>query len=90
VAFDPEHRLVLSVVPGARDAESVEAVVSDTKERTGGRVMDLMTSDDYPAYETAILDAYGQEYSGPQMVDHSSHLHLLRLFPSQPPCVVAR
>jgi hypothetical protein len=23
--------------------------------------MDLITSDDYPAYETAILDAYGQE-----------------------------
>ena len=61
VAFDPEHRLVLSVVPGARDAESVEAVVSDTKERTGGRMMGLMTSDDYPAYETAILAAYGQE-----------------------------
>ena len=61
VAFDPEHRLVLSVVPGARDVESVEAVVSDTKERTGGRVLGLMTSDDYSAYETAILNAYGQE-----------------------------
>src|SRR5271157_4956795 len=24
-------------------------------------------------------------YSGPQKVDHSGHLHLLRLFPSQPP-----
>jgi hypothetical protein len=24
-------------------------------------------------------------YSGPQMVDHSGHLHLLRLFPFQPP-----
>jgi hypothetical protein len=23
--------------------------------------MDLMTSDDYPAYETAILNAYGRE-----------------------------
>jgi len=61
VALDPESRLVLSVVPGARNAENVEAVVTDVKRRTGGRVMDLMTSDDYPAYETAILDAYGQE-----------------------------
>lgn len=26
----------------------------------------------------------GDEYSGPQKVDHSGHLHLLRLFPSQP------
>ena len=61
MALDAESRLVLSVVPGARDAESVEAVVADTKQRTGGRVMGLMTSDDYPAYETAILNAYGQE-----------------------------
>ena len=25
------------------------------------------------------------DYSGPQKVDHSGYLHLLRLFPSQPP-----
>jgi IS1 family transposase len=61
VAYDPEHRLVVSVVPGARDSESVEAVVTDFQRRTEGRVMDLMTSDDYPVYETAILHAYGQE-----------------------------
>lgn len=61
MAIDPEHRLILCVVPGARDAEGVEEVVGAVKQRTGGRVMDLMTSDDYPAYETAILNAYGQE-----------------------------
>jgi hypothetical protein len=61
VAIDPEHRLILCVVPGARDAEGVEEVVGAVKQRTGGRVMDLMTSDDYPAYATAILNAYGQE-----------------------------
>ena len=61
MALDPESRLVLSVVPGARDAANVEAVVTDVKRRTGGRLMDLMTSDEYPAYETAILAAYGQE-----------------------------
>jgi IS1 family transposase len=61
VAYDPEHRLVLCVVPGARDAESVEEVVDEAKQRAGGRVMRLMTSDAYPAYETAILAAYGQE-----------------------------
>ena len=44
---------MLSVVPGARDVESVEAVVADVKQRTEGRVPDLMTSDNYPAYETA-------------------------------------
>jgi hypothetical protein len=61
VAIDAETRLVLAVVPGARDAESVEEVVSEVKDRTGGRVLDLVTSDDYPAYETAPLEAYGQE-----------------------------
>jgi hypothetical protein len=61
VAYDPEHRLVLCVVPGARDAESVEEVIDEFKGRTGGRVPDLATSDDYPAYETALLNAYGQE-----------------------------
>jgi len=60
VAFDPEHRLVLSVVPGARSIENAEAVVADFRRRTEGRVMELMTTDGYPAYETAILHAYGE------------------------------
>jgi hypothetical protein len=37
VALDPESRLVLAVVPGARDAESVAEVVGQVKDRTGGR-----------------------------------------------------
>jgi hypothetical protein len=61
VAYDPEHRLVVGVVPGARDRESVEEGVDDFRRRTGGRAMDLLTSDAYPAYEAAILRAYGQE-----------------------------
>jgi hypothetical protein len=61
VALDPETRLVLAVVPGARDAEAVEEVVGEVKDRTGGRPLELVTSDDYPAYETALLNAYGQE-----------------------------
>ena len=60
VALDPESRLVLAVVPGARGAEAVEEVVGEVKGRTGGRVLELVTSDDYPAYETALLEAYGQ------------------------------
>ena len=32
----------------------------------------------------------GVGYSGPPKVDHSGHLHLIRLFPSQPPCIPAR
>jgi IS1 family transposase len=61
VALDAESRLVLAVVPGARDVEAVEEVVGEVKRRTGGRVLDLATSDDYPAYETALLNVYGQE-----------------------------
>ena len=60
-AFDPEHKLVLGVVPGVRTAENAEAVVADVKERTEGRPLRLLTSDDYPAYKDAILHAYGSE-----------------------------
>ena len=66
VALDPEHRLVVSVVPGERTTESARAVVDDFKRRTGGRVMNLMTSDGFPAYETAILEAYGQTITPPR------------------------
>src|ERR1700676_3237118 len=58
VAFDPEHRLVVSVVPGKRTEEKVHQLVQDFKKRTGGRLMNLLTSDEYPAYKTAILEAY--------------------------------
>ncbi len=66
VAFDPEHRLVVSVVPGKRTLENTQKLVDDFKERTGGRYMNLMTSDEYPCYETAILQAYGQTVVPPR------------------------
>ena len=49
VAFDPEHKLVVAVVPGARTIENTEALVTDFRRRTEGRVMNLMTSDENPA-----------------------------------------
>jgi IS1 family transposase len=61
VALDPEHRLVVSVVPGKRTAENVGALVEDFKERTGGRPMNLITSDEYKPYRQAILKAYGEK-----------------------------
>jgi len=66
VAFDPEHRLVVSVVPGERTAESVEELVGDVKERLGGRAPDLITTDEYSAYEGAILEAFGEEVVPPR------------------------
>jgi len=66
VAFDPEHRLVVAAVPGARDVENTEALVAEFRRRTGDRMMDLMTSDGYPAYETAILRTYGETVAPPR------------------------
>jgi hypothetical protein len=54
------------VVPGARDVENTEALVTEFQRRTGDRTMDLMTSDSYPAYETAILAAYGETVTPPR------------------------
>jgi IS1 family transposase len=66
VALDAESRLVVSVVPGERTAENAAAVVEDFKRRTGGRLMNLITTDGYPAYEGAILDAYGETFTPPR------------------------
>ena len=53
-------------MPGARTIENTEALVEDFRRRTGGRLMNLMTSDDYPAYEAAILHAYGETVAPPR------------------------
>ena len=63
IAYDPEHRLVVAVVPGARDVEGTEALVGEFHRRTEGRAMRLMTSN---AYETAILVAYGETVTPPR------------------------
>lgn len=66
VAIDAESRLVLGAVPGERTAENVAAIVGDVRRRTGGRLMDLITTEGYPAYEGAILDAYGVTVTPPR------------------------
>jgi IS1 family transposase len=65
VAFDAENRLVVSVVPGKRTSENVRQLVQDFKERTEGRIMNLITSDEYPVYKTEILEAYGETVTPP-------------------------
>jgi IS1 family transposase len=60
VALDAENRLVVSVVVGRRTEEQTQALVEDFHRRTGGRVMNLLTSDENPAYATAILEVYGE------------------------------
>ena len=65
VAIDPEHWLVLAVVPGARSIENAEEVVAAVKSRTDGVAPRLMTSDEYPAYASAIEAAFGVPVTRP-------------------------
>src|SRR3984957_15493296 len=66
VALDPEHRLVLAVVPGERTVESVKELVGEVKERLDGRVPELITTDEYAPYTGAILEAFGEEVVPPR------------------------
>lgn len=65
VAIDPEHKLVLAVVPGARCEENAVGIVSEVKRRLGGEPPGLATSDEYPAYRTAIEELYGEPVPPP-------------------------
>jgi IS1 family transposase len=58
-AVDPEHRLLLVVVPGERSAQNCQEVVQEVYDRTDGKGAMLLTSDAYPAYTTAIEEVYG-------------------------------
>ena len=58
LAYDPEHRLVLAVVSGARVTENAVEVVQQVAERTA-TIPELSTSDAYPVYEAAIREVYG-------------------------------
>jgi hypothetical protein len=62
VAIDPENRLVVSALVGRHSAEHVDLLVADFRRRTNGQLMNLMTSDENPAYVDAILNSYGEEY----------------------------
>jgi len=63
VALDPESRLLVSLVIGRRTEEHTQLLVEDFHRRTAGRVMNLMTSDENPAYAKAILEVYGESTS---------------------------
>jgi IS1 family transposase len=65
-AIDPESRPVVSLVIGKRTASAVGELVRDFRGRTGGRVMRLMTSDEYSAYPEAIRAAYGRRIESPR------------------------
>lgn len=56
----------MSLVVGKRTDDATHALVRDFHRRTGGRVMRLMTSDEYPAYATAIRATYGRVVTPPR------------------------
>jgi len=66
VALDPDSRLVLSVVVGKRIAENAELLLLDVRDRLGGRVPEVVTSDEYPAYAAAIVSVFGTEATPPR------------------------
>lgn len=64
MAYDPEHRLVLAVIPGARTIENAEAIVREAKERLTEPPR-LMTSDEYASYESAIETVFAEPVEEP-------------------------
>ena len=57
---------MVSVIPGKRTEEKVQQVVRDFKGRTGGRLMNLLTSDESAPYKAAIFAAYAEEQEQPR------------------------
>jgi hypothetical protein len=57
--IDPETKLIVSMVVGRRNADTVVAVFTDFYDRTDGYLPELIATDGYAVYETVILDTYG-------------------------------
>jgi hypothetical protein len=62
---DPEHRLVLVVVVGKRTEANARQAVHEMYERTDGRFLNLITSDEYEAYAQAIAEVYAEPEVSP-------------------------
>jgi hypothetical protein len=68
-----DHRLVEDAPEDQGEARpngiffpALETLVEDVKRRTGGRLMDLITTDGYPAFEEAIRNASGETITPPR------------------------
>jgi hypothetical protein len=57
--IDPETKLIVSMVVGRRNADTVVQVFTDYYDRTDGYFPELIATDGYTVYETVILDTYG-------------------------------
>jgi IS1 family transposase len=59
VIIDPETKLIVSLVAGRRNADTVAQLFTDFYGRTGGHLPELIVTDEYAPYEAVILDTYG-------------------------------
>ena len=59
VIIDPETKLIVSLVVGQRNADTVVQVFTDFLDRTDGALPELITTDGYARYYPVILDTYG-------------------------------
>jgi IS1 family transposase len=66
VALDPDSRLVLEAMIGPRTGDMAELLLEGVRDRLGGRVPELVTSDEYPAYPEALLSVFGEERTPPR------------------------
>jgi len=66
VALDPDSRLVLEVVVGPRTQDSAEVLLGSVRDRLGGRVPELVMSDEYPVYAEVLLSVFGEERVPPR------------------------
>ena len=63
VGYDSEHKLVLQVENGKRTKPNTKQLVKNTAKRLGNKPPRLITTDEYKAYEEAILEAFGKKQS---------------------------
>ncbi|AWM37839.1 hypothetical protein GobsT_41280 [Gemmata obscuriglobus] len=59
VILDTSSRLIVTLVVGRRNLGTLESAWTDFDARTDGGLPDLVTTDEYPAYSTALLRTYG-------------------------------
>jgi IS1 family transposase len=74
VALDAESRLVLSVVVGKRTEANATQLVHEVCERTDGRPLNLITTDEYPAYAAAIAAVYAEPAPAGEAVPQEQRL----------------
>jgi hypothetical protein len=66
VALDPDSRLVLEAMIGPRTDDMAELLLEGVRDRLDGRVPELVSSDEYPAYPEALLSVFGEERTPPR------------------------